>query len=137
MKLKTVVIAYKMLDDAKIKTMDDKDAIKIIKNRKAMRPYVESYDALLKDAQEKFKPDNIEVMQEKASKWEELSAEERKFVNESFKAYQEKVDAVCKPELDKEVDITLDKLSEDGVLKLAKENEWPMNKLDTLDIMLE
>ena len=76
-------------------------------------------------------------MQEKASKWKELSAEERKFVNESFKAYQEKVDAVCNPELDKEVDITLDKLSEDGVLKLAKENEWPMNKLDTLDIMLE
>lgn len=137
MKLKTVVIAYKMLDDAKIKTMDDKDAIKIIKNRKAMRPYVESYDALLKDAQEKFKPDNIEVMQEKVSKWKELSAEERKIVNESFKAYQEKVDAVCNPELDKEVDITLDKLSEDGVLKLAKENEWPMNKLDTLDIMLE
>lgn len=137
MKLEKLVIAYKMLDDAKIKTMDDKDAIKIIKNRKAMRPYVESYDALLKDAQEKFKPDNIEVMQEKVSKWKELSAEERKIVNESFKAYQEKVDAVCKPELDKEVDITLDKLSEDGVLKLAKENEWPMNKLDTLDIMLE
>jgi hypothetical protein len=137
MKLEKLVIAYKMLDDAKIKTMDDKDAIKIIKNRKAMRPHVESYDVLLKDAQEKFKPDNIEVMQEKASKWKELSAEERKFVNESFKAYQEKVDAVCKPELDKEVDITLDKLSEDGVLKLAKENEWPMNKLDTLDIMLE
>ena len=43
-----------------------------------------------KDAQEKFKPDNIEVMQEKASKWKELSAEERKFVNESFKAYQER-----------------------------------------------
>lgn len=137
MKLEKLVIAYKMLDDAKIKTMDDKDAIKIIKNRKAMRPYVESYDALLKDAQEKFKPDNIEVMQEKVSKWKELSAEERKIVNESFKAYQEKVDAVCKPELDKEVDITLDKLSEDGALKLAKENEWPMNKLDTLDIMLE
>lgn len=137
MKLEKLVIAYKMLDDAKIKTMDDKDAIKIIKNRKAMRPYVESYDALLKDAQEKFKPDNFEELQEKAGKWKELSDEERKTVNESFKAYQERVDAACKPELDKEVDITLDKLSEDGVLKLAKENEWPMNKLDTLDIMLE
>ena len=131
------MIAYKMLGDAKIKTMDDKDAIKIIKNRKSMRPHVESYDALLKDAQEKFKPDNFEELQEKAGKWKELSDEERKTVNESFKAYQERVDAACKPELDKEVDITLDKLSEDGVLKLAKENEWPMNKLDTLDIMLE
>ena len=137
MKLEKLVIAYKMLGDAKIKTMDDKDAIKIIKNRKSMRPHVESYDALLKDAQEKFKPDNFEELQEKAGKWKELSAEERKIVNESFKAYQEKVDAVCNPELDKEVDITLDKLSEDGALKLAKENEWPMNKLDTLDIMLE
>lgn len=137
MKLEKLVIAYKMLDDAKIKTMDDKDAIKIIKNRKAMRPHVESYDALLKDAQEKFKPDNFEELQEKAGKWKELSDEERKTVNESFKAYQERVDAACKPELDKEVDITLDNLSEDGALKLAKENEWPMNKLDTLDIMLE
>ena len=137
MKLEKLVIAYKMLDDAKIKTMDDKDAIKIIKNRKAMRPYVESYDALLKDAQEKFKPDNFEELQEKAGKWKELSDEERKTVNESFKAYQERVDAACKPELDKEVDITLDKLSEDGVLKLAKENEWPMSKLDILEIMFE
>jgi hypothetical protein len=137
MKLEKLVIAYKMLDDAKIKTMDDKDAIKIIKNRKAMRPHVESYDALLKDAQEKFKPDNFEELQEKAGKWKELSDEERKTVNESFKAYQERVDAACKPELDKEVDIILDKLSEDGVLKLAKENEWPMSKLDILEIMFE
>lgn len=137
MKLEKLMIAYKMLDDAKIKTMDDKDAIKIIKNRKAMRPHVESYDALLKDAQEKFKPDNFEELQEKAGKWKELSDEERKTVNESFKAYQERVDAACKPELDKEVDITLDKLSEDGALKLAKENEWPMSKLDILEIMFE
>lgn len=38
MKLEKLVIAYKMLDDAKIKTMDDKDAIKIIKNRRLCVP---------------------------------------------------------------------------------------------------
>lgn len=137
MKLKELVMAYKLLDDAKIKTMEDKDAIMIIKNRKVIRPYVESYDALLEDANEKFKPEGFESLKEKIEKWDNLSDEEKTHVNGVLKVYKEKVEAVCKPELDKDIDIKLEKLSEEGALKIVKENDWQMNKLDLLKIMLE
>lgn len=137
MKLKTVVIAYKMLDDAVITSVNDKDAVSIIKNRKEMRKHVEAYDALLKDAQEKFKPKNFDEMQEKARKWNELPENEKEELNNFFAPYQKKVDAACEPELEKEVEVTLEKISDEGAIQLAKENKWPMSKLDLLKIMLD
>lgn len=137
MKLKTVVIAYKMLDDAVITSVNDKDAVSIIKNRKEMRKHVEAYDALLKDAQEKFKPKNFDEMQEKARKWNELSESEKEELNNFFTPYQKKVNAACEPELEKEVEVTLEKISDEGAIQLAKENKWPMSKLDLLKIMLD
>jgi hypothetical protein len=137
MKLKSVVIAYKMLDDAVITSVNDKDAVSIIKNRKEMRKHVEAYDALLKDAQEKFKPKNFDEMQEKARKWNELSESEKEELNNFFTPYQKKVNAACEPELEKEVEVTLEKISDEGAIQLAKENKWPMSKLDLLKIMLD
>lgn len=137
MKLKSVVIAYKMLDDAVITSVNDKDAVSIIKSRKEMRKHVEAYDALLKDAQEKFKPKNFDEMQEKARKWNELPENEKEELNNFFAPYQKKVDAACEPELEKEVEVTLEKISDEGAIQLAKENKWPMSKLDLLKIMLD
>ena len=136
MKLKTVVIAYKMLDDAVITSVNDKDAVSIIKNRKEMRKHVEAYDALLKDAQEKFKPKNFDEMQEKARKWNELPESEKEELNNFFAPYQKKVDAACEPELEKEVEVTLEKISDEGAIQLAKENKWPISRLDTIAFMV-
>ena len=97
MKLKTVVIAYKMLDDAVITSVNDKDAVSIIKNRKEMRKHVEAYDALLKDAQEKFKPKNFDEMQEKTRKWNELpeSEKEERFPMKEQSNWQRKTSGLC------------------------------------------
>ena len=46
-------------------------------------------------------------------------------------------DAACEPELEKEVEVTLEKISDEGAIQLAKENKWPMSKLDLLKIMLD
>lgn len=137
MKQKEIIEAYRMLGEANIKTLEDKDAVIIIKDRMAMRPHVEAYDALLKDAQEKLKPENLEAMQEKAQGWDKLSNEERRSVNEFFKSYQEKIDTVCGPELEKEVECNIEKISLESAMKLLKENGWPVSRLDILAFMLE
>lgn len=137
MKQKEIIEAYRMLGEANIKTLEDKDAVIIIKDRMAMRPHVEAYDALLKDAQEKLKPENLEAMQEKAHGWDKLSNEERRSVNEFFKSYQEKIDTVCGPELEKEVECNIEKISLESAMKLLKENGWPVSRLDILAFMLE
>ena len=137
MKQKEIIEAYRMLGEANIKTLEDKDAVIIIKDRMAMRPHVEAYDALLKDAQEKLKPENLEAMQEKAQGWDKLSNEERRSVNEFFKSYQEKIDTVCGPELEKEIECNIEKISLESAMKLLKENGWPVSRLDILAFMLE
>lgn len=137
MKQKEIIEAYRMLGEANIKTLEDKDAVVIIKNRMSMRPHVEAYEALLKDTREKFKPEGLEDMQEKAQSWDKLSIEERKSINDFFKQYQEKIDTVCGPELEKEIDCKVDKLQMEGALKLIKENGWPVSQLDTIAFMLD
>lgn len=137
MKQKEIIEAYRMLGEANIKTLEDKDAVIIIKDRMAMRSHVEAYDALLKDAQEKLKPENLEAMQEKTQGWDKLSNEERRSVNEFFKSYQEKIDTVCGPELEKEVECNIEKISLESAMKLLKENGWPVSRLDILAFMLE
>lgn len=137
MKQKEIIEAYRMLGEANIKTLEDKDAVIIIKDRMAMRPHAEAYDALLKDAREKLKPENLEAMQEKTQNWDKLSNEERRSVNEFFKSYQEKIDTVCGPELEKEVECNIEKISLESAMKLLKENGWPVSRLDILAFMLE
>ena len=137
MKQKEIIEAYRMLGEANIKTLEDKDAVIIIKDRMAMRPHVEAYDALLEDAQEKLKQENLEAMQEKTQGWDKLSNEERRSVNEFFRAYQEKIDAVCVPELEKEVECQVEKIPLDAGMKLLKENGWPVSRLDILAFMTE
>lgn len=136
MKQKEIIEAYRMLGEANIKTLEDKDAVIIIKDRMAMRSHVEAYDALLKDAQEKLKPENLEAMQEKTQGWDKLSNEERRSVNEFFRAYQEKIDAVCVPELEKEVECNIEKISLESAMKLLKENGWPVQRIDALSFMI-
>ena len=136
MKQKEIIEAYRMLGEANIKTLDDKDGVIIIKGRMAMRPHVESYEALLKDAREKFKPEGLEDMQEKAQSWDKLSIEERKSINDFFKQYQEKIDTVCGPELEKEVECNIEKISQESAMKLLKENGWPVQRIDALSFMI-
>ena len=136
MKQKEIIEAYRMLGEANIKTLEDKDAVIIIKDRMAMRPHVEAYDALLKDAQEKLKPENLEAMQEKTQNWDKLSNEERMSVNKFFKSYQGKIDTVCGPELEKEVECNIEKISLESAMKLLKENGWPVQRIDALSFMI-
>lgn len=137
MKLKELVIAYRTLDEAKISTLNDDDAIKILKNRRSMRNHVESYNSMLKDAQEKFKPEGFDEVMSKYININSLSDDEKKSVNDVISSYQKKVNSACTPELQKEIDIQIEKISEDGTVKIAKENGWPIAKLDLIRIMCE
>ena len=136
MKQKEIIEAYRMLGEANIKTLEDKDAVVIIKNRMSMRPHVEAYEALLKDTREKFKPEGLEDMQEKAQSWDKLSIEERKSIKDFFRQYQEKIDTVCGPELEKEVECNIEKISLESAMKLLKENGWPVQRIDALSFMI-
>lgn len=51
-------------------------------------------------------------------------------------SYQKAINDAVYDELEKDVTITVEKLEESSIIKLLKNNEWSINKLDELQIML-
>lgn len=142
MKVKSIVEAYKLLGNAKTTNLDDADKGKILKARKAMRPIADEFEAFLKDAQEMFKPEDWEEVQGKLSKWQQegekttLSEEERIAINKALIGYQSAIDKAVKAELEKEIEIEIEKLSEGSDIKLMSANDWTPNQLDLIDMLL-
>ena len=142
MKVKNIVEAYKLLGNAKTTNLDDADKGKILKARKAMRPIADEFDAFLKDAQEMFKPEGWEETQKKLSQWQQegekttLSEEERIAINKALIGYQSAIDKAVKAELEKEIEIEIEKLSEGSDIKLMTANDWTPNQLDLIEMLL-
>lgn len=142
MKLKEAVSLYKTLGDAKVSTLSESDITIIVKTRKSLRIVVEDYEAFLKDCQDKFKPENWDDVQEKLSKWQQegentsLSTEEKIEINKAVIDYQNKINSAVKEELEKDIDVTIEKLSDEAAVKLLKHNDWASNKLDELSPIL-
>lgn len=143
MKLKEAVEIYKILGEAKVSNLEESDIVKIVKLRKNLRSIVEDYEAFFKDCQEKFKPENWDEIQEKIQKWQQdgenttLSESERIYINKIIIAYQNRINSAVKDELEKDVNITIEKLSEDSQVKLLKHNDWSSNRLDEISIIFQ
>lgn len=139
--VKQIVAAYNALGDAKLTKLDDAEKSKVVKARKAMRPIADEYEAFLKDVQEKFKPENWDEIQEKIQQWQKegekttLTEEERIELNKAIIGYQNGVDKAVKEELEKEVELNFDKLSEDSDVKIMSASDWTPKQLDAIDIM--
>ena len=142
MKLNKIVFAYKILGEAKVQTLAEKEVIKVIKARKAMRPHADEYEAFLKDVQEKFKPEDWDDLQKKVQQWQEegekttLTKEEQIEINKKMVDYQKKVEAVVKEELEKEIKLEIEPLNEESYVKLLIENGWELGKLEEIEAVL-
>lgn len=136
MKIKEIVSAYKALGEAKVKDIEDSEIKKIVVNRKNMRSVAEAFEAFLKDVQEKFKPEGWDGIQEKIQKWSELSDEEKIELNKIVKVYETHIQDSLKEEYEKEVEVTIETLSEETLTKLLKYNDWSVSKLDDLSILV-
>lgn len=142
MKVKSIVEAYKMLGNSKSTNLDDSDKGKILKARKVMRPIADEFEAFLKDAQELYKPEDWDETQKKLAQWQQegekttLSEDERIAINKALIGYQSAIDKAVKAELEKEVEIAIEKLSEGSDIKLMSANDWTPNQLDMIDMLL-
>jgi hypothetical protein len=140
--IKKIVSAYNLLGEAKVSKLEDGEVIKIVKVRKSMRPIVEDYEAFLKDAQEKFRPEDWDDIQNDLRQWQEegektsLSKERRIEINKSIVGYQSKVEKAVSEELSREVEIESVSLKEESLSKLLVENGWEVKVLDELEFLV-
>lgn len=140
--VKQIVSAYNTLGEAAVTKLEEGEAIKVVKARKAMRPIVEDYEAFLKDCQDKFKPENWDSIQAKLQQWQKegekttLTEEERIEINKVVIEYQSKIDKAVADELKKEHEINAEKFADGTDVKLLLENGWKSKQLDAIDILL-
>lgn len=132
MKLVKIVNAYKVLGEATTSKISEEEILKIVKIRKAMRPHSEEFEAYLKDCQEKFKPENWNSIEEKSRKWDSLSEEDKISVNKELIAYQKKINDAILEEQEKDIELSFDKVSENTILSIGKENGWNFSKIEEL-----
>lgn len=129
-----IVKAYAKLGDVKVTTLEDKEVMKVIRMRKAMRPVSEDFNAFLEDVKTKFKPEGFEETVRKAQEgWDKMSDSEKRAANELVTGYNRKVDEAVKEEADREVEIEFEPLSEDSLTKLMKENSMTVAEMEMLD----
>lgn len=129
-----IVKAYAKLGDVKVTTLEDKEVMKVIRMRKAMRPVSEDFNAFLEDVKTKFKPEGFEETVRKAQEgWDKMSDSEKRAANELVTGYNRKVDEAVKEEADREVEIEFEPLSEDSLTKLMKENSLTVAEMEMLD----
>lgn len=136
MKLKSIIAAYKALGEAKVTKLEASEVLKIVNARKAMRPYAKDYDAFLKDCQEKFQPKNFEEIQEMVQKWDSLTDKEKNGVNKVLAEYNNSINSAILEEIEKDIEVNVEKLCEDSLTKMLQENGWELKKLDELEVLI-
>lgn len=140
--VKQVVDCYKALGEAKVTKLEESEVIKVVKARKAMRQIADDYESFLKDCQEKFKPENWDEIQNKIQQWQKegekttLTEAERIEINKAIIDYQSKINTAINEELNRKIEINIEKLKDDSDTKLLVENSWELKKLDEIEIIL-
>lgn len=142
MKTIEAVKAYRILKSAKLTKMDDADKLKTIKAMRILRPVSEEYDKDVEEGRKALQDDKFEEMQQKAQKHNEavqekkqeclLGYSELKELNEYFTSYDKSVRKMMQELDDKELTLTIGRLSEEAFGKLAASNDFTGEELETL-----
>ncbi len=142
MKTIEAVKAYRILKSAKLTKMDDADKLKTIKAMRVLRPVSEEYDKDVEEGRKALQDDKFEEMQQKAQKHNEavqekkqeglLGYSELKELNEYFTSYDKSVRKMLQELDDKELTLTIGRLSEEAFGKLAASNDFTGEELETL-----
>lgn len=142
MKTIEAVKAYRILKSAKLTKMDDADKLKTIKAMRVLRPVSEEYDKDVEEGRKALQDDRFDDMQQKAQKHNEaiqekkqdglLSYSDLKELNDYFTAYDKSVRRMQQELDDKELTLTIGRLSEEAFGRLAASNDLTCEELETL-----
>lgn len=136
MRVEEVLKAYNALKDLKMTDVSESEMIKIWKNIKAFRPVVETYNKDVEDVNKSLQDKEFEEMQIKAQKLRDLEGKRVKgeytfssddykdveTVNKYFADFNKKSEGYFKKLNEVDVEITVEKLTEEEMLKCFKTN---------------
>lgn len=122
----TIVAAATALSQpsTKFTKMANADKFAVIKAMRVFRPVAEAFDKFKADAREKLKPENFEVMQEQAKRYDELTEAERVDFTVAYNDYERAVNDCVTDELRKEVEVDYQTISEEAFGALLESNDF-------------
>lgn len=141
-KVNDVKNLYNILKNAKYSKLDDADKIKVWKITRVLKPIVDKYNEDIKDATESLIPyDGFITDYQKAQAYEKtkegMTEEEyRKFLVE-WANYNKLINTTAKDLSEKEIKLEFDRLDEQGFSKLMSSNDWTMEQVMQLEIIID
>lgn len=105
--MEMVVALASVLAGAKLGKCQTADKFAIIKASAALKPRAEEYNALVKEAQERLRPENWDALVEESKRWDELDEAARAVHNRQVQAYTDEVNGCVAELLAREVEIEL------------------------------
>lgn len=121
----SIVTAFRAVNNAKIGKMEDSEKFAFIKAVRQLKKVASEFDENLKDAQERLKPEGFNAMASKVQSNESLTAEE----SAALAKYNCDIDACLKEELEKEVELTFEPLSEDAIGRFIASNDFAVKEI--------
>lgn len=120
-----IVSAYRIINNAKLGKMEDTEKFAIIKAARQLKKVGTDFDEFLNLAQEKLKPAGFDKIAEKVQMKQELSPEE----SGTLEKYNQSINKCVKDELDREIELTFDPLSEEAVNHFIASNDFSVNEI--------
>lgn len=130
MKKEAMIVAYRILNNAKLSKMDGKEKYLVIRAMKQLKPVATDYDDFLKDAAQRLRPDGYEAIEAKQDK--DLTEEEREVVDK----YNTEISECVREELNKEVELGYKPLTEEAFGRFADSNDISLAELMAVDEVL-
>lgn len=124
-KVNDAVTAFRLINPAKLTKMETEERFAVILATRQLKKVATDFDELVKDAQEKLKPEGFDKIVEKVQGKKELTSSEQ----ETLKKYNKDVTDCVQTELDKEVEFDFKPLSEDALGRFVESNDFSVSEI--------
>ena len=138
MKKKEAIELYKVLNGCKLTGMVSSSKMTVLNNLRKLRPISETYEADIKDAIERIKPEGFDDLMKKVREHNDavnsgnkptMSGEELKEASSVIGEYNKEVNDFVEKILDEDTGIELDKLETPNLEKLLDANDIEASQL--------
>ena len=124
-KVNDAVTAFRHINPAKLTKMETQERFAVILATRQLKKVDADFQDLLKDAQEKLKPEGFDAIVEKVQGKKELTASEQDALNK----YNQDVSDCVKSELDKEVELDFAPLGKEAIEHFIESNDFSVDQI--------
>ncbi len=124
-KVNDAVTAFRLVNPAKLTKMETAERFAVILATRQLKKVSEDFEGLLKDAQEKLKPEGFDAIVEKVQGKKELTPSEQDALNK----YNQDVSDCVKSELDKYVELDFAPLGKEAMERFIDSNDFTIEQI--------